>query len=69
VFASDKPFLPSLLFVGRPGVYPRDKHLKDVSLTDGTNKLGHWILLGLKFLQETNTLAFWTHMSRRTLML
>jgi hypothetical protein len=49
VFVNDKPFLPSLMFVGKEGAYPRVEHFGRL-LAFPTN-----IGQGSKGLSETNT--------------
>ncbi len=58
MFAPGNPLQPSLIFVDRPGPYPRMKHLKDASNRLAQASLAS-IKLGWKGLEGTNTLAYY----------
>ncbi len=50
-----RPYQPSLLFVGKVRVYPTVEHLNGDSLAN--------IMSGWKGLPETNTLAYYEHIT------
>jgi len=57
MFVIGKPFQPNLMLARKPLAYPREKNLKDSSLSRLRQSLLADIILSLKALPRSNTLA------------
>ncbi len=59
MFAPGKPFQPSLMFVGKAGAYPSEKHLSDAPRKGRLLAFPTNITLGWKGLPGINALAYY----------